>query len=102
MQKSLIALALSLVLVSFVAMNLRSNETSLRVNAEKPATVPYVDINRYFGLWYEQSHIPVYFEKGCVKTTANYSLNPDGKTIRVNNTCIRNGKASGGIAKAIV
>ena len=72
----------------------------MRVN-EKPTTVPYVDLKRYVGLWYEQAAIPAYFQKGCIKTTANYSFYPDGKTIRVDNECIRNGKVSGGLAKAV-
>lgn len=29
-------------------------------------------------------------------------MNPDGKTIKVDNSCIRDGKVHGGIAKAIV
>ena len=59
-----------------------------------------MDLKRYFGLWYEQAAIPIYFEKGCTKTTANYSFFPDGKSIKVDNTCIRNGKVTGGATKA--
>ena len=101
MQKSLIALVLSLAIVSTVAMNIESTESSLRVNAEKPATVPYVDITKYSGVWYEQAVIQFYFERGCSKTTATYSLNADGKSIRVDNSCVRNGKVVESVGKAI-
>jgi lipocalin len=57
---------------------------------KEPDTVPYVNISRYAGVWYEQAVIPFYFERGCSQTTAHYSLNSDG-SIKVNNTCIRNG-----------
>jgi len=60
-----------------------------------------VDINKYLGLWYEQAVIPFYFEKGCTKTTATYSLNADGKSIKVANICLKNGKLVGNNGKAV-
>lgn len=56
-----------------------------------PVTVPYVDIKKYLGVWYEQAVIPYYFERNCTKTTATYSLNTNG-SVRVDNKCDRNGK----------
>jgi apolipoprotein D and lipocalin family protein len=50
------------------------------------ATVPFVDLNRYLGQWYEIATIPASFERGCTGVTAAYSLRPDGQ-IRVINTC---------------
>lgn len=47
-----------------------------------PKTVPYVDIKKYLGVWYEQAVIPYYFERDCTKTTATYSLNTNG-SVRV-------------------
>lgn len=35
------------------------------LRAAQPKTVPYVDIPSYLGTWYEQAHIPVYYERGC-------------------------------------
>jgi len=61
--------------------------------------VPYVNLTRYLGVWYEQASIPTYFEINCEQTYANYSFNDDG-TIRVDNACIRNGKKTGGIGVA--
>jgi apolipoprotein D and lipocalin family protein len=51
--------------------------------------VAKVDINRYLGLWYEIARIDHSFQKGCVASTAEYSLMPDGN-IRVVNRCRKN------------
>lgn len=50
-------------------------------------TVPYVDVQRYLGSWYEIAKFPNRFQKGCNCATANYSLRPDGD-IKVVNSCI--------------
>jgi apolipoprotein D and lipocalin family protein len=50
--------------------------------------VPYVDLQRYVGTWYEIATIPQRFEKGCVGVTAEYSLRKNGE-IQVVNTCIQ-------------
>ena len=55
---------------------------TLCVPSTPPFTVGQVDINRYLGSWYEIALIPFFFEFGCTKTVATYSLNPDG-SIRV-------------------
>lgn len=55
--------------------------------AEKPLeTVPYVDLDRYLGKWYEIASIPQNFTRGCVATSATYSLKPNGE-INVLNEC---------------
>lgn len=77
-----------------------TTEQSLRTNLQVPNTVPYVDVNKYLGVWYEQALIPFYFERGCSKTFTTYSLNAD-KTIKVNNTCTRNGRPTSSIGKGI-
>ena len=66
-----------------------------------PKTVDQVDPNRYIGTWYEQAVIPYYFERGCTDTEAVYSL-IDSKTIRVDNTCYRDGKKVEAVGKAYV
>ncbi len=59
-----------------------SNEAS-----EEPATVEYVDIEKYTGLWYEIAKIPNRFQRKCAgNTTAFYSLREDGR-IDVVNRC---------------
>ena len=51
-------------------------------------TVPYVDLERYAGTWYEIASYPQRFQKGCTATTAAYALRKDG-TIQVVNRCNR-------------
>jgi len=51
--------------------------------------VSKVDINRYLGLWYEIARIDHSFQKGCVASTAQYFLRPDGY-IKVVNQCRKN------------
>jgi apolipoprotein D and lipocalin family protein len=52
-----------------------------------PPVVDKVDLERYLGTWYEQAHKPIRVQKGCIGTTATYSLREDGD-IRVVNRCI--------------
>ena len=59
-------------------------------------TVPFVDINKYSGKWYEIASYPQRFQKGCHCTTAEYTLSKDGYVI-VENRCNKdsvNGKQS--------
>ncbi|MBA4309450.1 MAG: lipocalin [Chlorobiaceae bacterium] len=49
--------------------------------------VPFVDINRYVGNWYEIARLPNRFQKQCIgDVTATYILQSDG-TIKVINRC---------------
>ncbi len=84
MNKSLIFVGLAVVtlLVGFAANN-ADVQSYLRKNLTEPVPVPYVDIQKYSGSWYEQAVIPYYFERGCSHTVATYSLNPDGKSVKV-------------------
>jgi apolipoprotein D and lipocalin family protein len=52
-----------------------------------------VDLERYAGRWYEISSYPQRFQRGCVATTANYTLLGEGR-IRVENEC-RDGSFDG-------
>jgi apolipoprotein D and lipocalin family protein len=52
-------------------------------------TVPYVDLERYLGTWYEIASYPAFFQRGCVATKATYSDREDGK-IDVLNECRKN------------
>lgn len=57
--------------------------------------VPFVDVQKYLGTWFEIATIPQRFQKGCVGVTARYSLRDDGD-IEVINACRKetlNGKA---------
>ena len=55
-------------------------------NKQPLETVPYVDLERYLGKWYEIASYPAWFQRGCTASTAEYSLLQDGN-IRVINRC---------------
>jgi len=44
-----------------------------------PETVPFVDLERYLGLWYEISSNPVFFNRDLVGVTAEYGELPNGR-----------------------
>ncbi|MCC6412540.1 MAG: lipocalin family protein [Saprospiraceae bacterium] len=67
-------------------------------------TVPFVDLNKYAGKWYEIASFPQRFQKGCTGTTAEYTLSDKGYVI-VENRCNKdsiNGKESYIKGKAFV
>jgi apolipoprotein D and lipocalin family protein len=67
-------------------------------------TVPFVDINKYAGKWYEIASFPQRFQKGCNATTAEYTATDKGYLI-VENRCNKgslNGKQSYIKGKAFV
>lgn len=41
-------------------------------------TVPYVDLNKYAGKWFEIASFPQRFQKGCNCTTAEYTVTDKG------------------------
>ena len=47
-------------------------------------TVPFVDLERYAGLWYEIASYPQRFQRGCHRTTAEYTLSNRGHVVVVN------------------
>jgi apolipoprotein D and lipocalin family protein len=66
-------------------------------------TVPFVDLQKYAGLWYDISHLPVSFMKGCECTTAEYTITKKGY-VKVVNRCRKgsSGKWSSIKGKAFV
>jgi len=52
--------------------------------------VPYVDLDRYLGKWYEIALYPNWFEEGCFRSTAFYEKLEDQK-IKVTNQCRMHG-----------
>ena len=63
--------------------NISQNSIS---KSETLPTVPYVDLEKYMGKWYEIALLPQRFEKNCTGTTADYALQANGK-VRVINSC---------------
>jgi apolipoprotein D and lipocalin family protein len=49
-------------------------------------TVSKLELERYMGKWFEIASFPKWFQKGCVASTATYSLRNDGK-VNVLNEC---------------
>jgi len=49
-------------------------------------TVPYVDLQKYTGTWYEIASFPQRFQKGCHCSKAEYKLIPEGY-VEVHNSC---------------
>jgi apolipoprotein D and lipocalin family protein len=73
--------------------------TSSRAAEKQPLeVVDSVDLDRYLGRWYEIASYPMYFQKGCTATTADYSLREDG-LIQVINSC-RKGTLGGKLKQA--
>src|SRR3954466_10156215 len=78
--------------------------TSTPLNAQQLQTVPYVDLSRYAGKWFEIASFPQRFQKGCTYTTAEYTVTDKGYVV-VENRCSRenkNGKQSYIKGKAFV
>ena len=66
-----------------------------------PTVVPTVDLNKYAGLWYEIAHAPNFFQRGCMRSTAEYQV-IDATSVTVHNVCFKeNGKTKdiSGVAK---
>lgn len=72
-------------LTIFLAVVLTSCAGEMNVTP-KTSIVPVKDFkaDRYLGKWYELARVENTFERGMIKTTADYSLNNDG-TIKVVN-----------------
>lgn len=70
--------------------------TSRPMHAQQLQTVPFVDLNKYSGRWYEIASYPQRFQQGCHCTTAEYTMTGKGYVI-VENRCNKdsiNGKES--------
>lgn len=51
-----------------------------------PTTATAVDLSRYVGLWHEVARLPMWAQRNCVNSTAEYRLMDDGR-IAVRNAC---------------
>lgn len=61
---------------------------TINIQAQTLETVPYVDLLKYSGKWFEIASYPQPFQKGCLFTTAEYSLSEKGFII-VENSCYK-------------
>ncbi|MES2427693.1 MAG: lipocalin family protein [Bacteroidota bacterium] len=94
MKKEIIVTSALLGAASIAALALYAQDKTL-------STVQYVELDKYLGKWYEIAAFPQSFERGCSHTVAHYSLNDDG-SIKVINTCIKDGKIKVAEGKATV
>jgi apolipoprotein D and lipocalin family protein len=69
----------------FVLLSIFTSSIQI-VKTQTLQTVPFVDINKYMGKWYEIASFPQSFQKGCHCTTAQYTLSEKGYVI-VENRC---------------
>ncbi len=60
-------------------------------------TVPYVEVSRYLGNWYQIARNPLPFENGCVCSRQQLTLREDGK-VGVYNSC-NLGSAGGALSE---
>lgn len=67
-----------------------------RTTAVPPATVPFVDLARYSGTWHELARLPMWFQRDCLQSRAEYTLLSENE-ITVVNSCPT---ADGGNKKA--
>lgn len=65
-----------------------STTSTARLGLPELQTVRSVDLSRYVGTWYELASFPQSFQRGCVDTTATYTLRADGD-IGVLNRCVK-------------
>ncbi len=61
-----------------------------RAASSRPPTVSSVDLNKYQGRWYNIARLPAWFQNECARSTATYTLRPDG-TVAVKNECWTHG-----------
>ena len=61
-------------------------------DALAPNTVGSLDLQRYQGTWYEQARLPMFFQRNCAQSEAQYTLKPDGNVAVLNRCRTAEGK----------
>ena len=74
-------------LVSLGAALLLGGCASSSSDSLAPNTVSSVDLKRYQGTWYELARLPMFFQRNCAQSQAQYTLKPDGN-VAVLNRCL--------------
>ena len=76
---------------------------SARAQAPPVQTVPFVDLNRYAGDWFEIARFENRFQRQCVgDVTANYARRPDGRIDVVNRCRTADGQTEArGVARLV-
>jgi apolipoprotein D and lipocalin family protein len=75
-----------------------------KVYLTAPSTVPWVDLQRFSGRWYEIARIPYFTQRRCVgNVISDYHLTHDG-LLHVDNYCLRKNGQTGqtrGLARVV-
>lgn len=86
MTKNLLAILFCLTSLSAMA-NGGSEEKDAQFSGDALGTIPYLDVARYMGTWFEIAKYPTWFQKKCVSgARADYTLMGDGR-VQVINRC---------------
>lgn len=80
-----------LILILPVLLGFTLSSCASRPPAPNLPTVTRVDLPKYMGKWHEVARLDMFFQRGCVESTAEYSLQPGG-TVSVVNRCQKDGK----------
>lgn len=70
----------------FVFISIMASCMHMKDTVPPLEVVPYVDLSRYTGTWYEIARYPHKFQRGCIGSRATYALRDDGK-LSVLNEC---------------
>jgi apolipoprotein D and lipocalin family protein len=92
------------ILASLATLAGCTTNTTERLELPPLQTVAHVDLARYVGTWYEIASFPQSFQRGCVATTATYTIRADGD-IDVLNRCRKDaldGKEKSALGRARV
>jgi apolipoprotein D and lipocalin family protein len=82
------------VIAALCAFSMLGAIGSIKKELPKLKTVEYIDLERYVGKWYEVARLDQRFQRGCINSTAEYSIKKN-KNIKVLNKCTKikkNGK----------
>ena len=80
-------LCFAVLMIAFFSLNTQAFGFFGR-SADDPQVVDAVDFNRYVGTWLEIAHNPNFFQKGCVRSSAEYGL-ISSTEVSVRNTCVK-------------
>lgn len=60
----------------------------IHADDSNPTVVDQIDLNKYSGKWYEIGRYPTFFQRNCIRSTAEYQVQPDN-SVSVYNVCYK-------------
>ena len=67
-----------------------------------PTTAGQVDLERYQGTWYELARLPMFFQRNCLESEANYRLQDDASVAVINRCRTTDGDWQQAVGQAVV